>query len=635
MATLRRCLGVDLGSNAVKVVELAIDRKGVRVIAAGSEETGVEPATGADERKAAIAKALKSVIRKNKMSSRHAIFALPGQKVFVRRFRLPETTPERMEKIVAFEARQQIPFPIDKTDLQWQFFPLPGEGEVEVLLVAVRHDEVREYMTLANRTGLKSMCVSVSSFALFNAQTFFSRPAAEIDKRLAELTSPRGGKSPGGLAALKKLSKKKKGAEETAADQQETQGGFEFEEVRGYVNIGAGAMDLIIAPQGKNPAPKFSRSVPTAGNEVTRSIMQACDIASFPDAERIKKFQTKLASFDFDTDDDPNLNQTACAAATQSVDRLVAELRRSLDFFITQPDGMAVDALAISGGQALMPGLAKYIEEKLTIPVTLTESAPDGLPFKWPDGTKATEYMVALGLALQGVGLSTVGVDFLPEDRKILRDFPYKTVGVMGALLAGAIVMTFGAGDTFAVKYANAATSARDLANSNKPRISAMQMIQDRQNKVAGDFDKFREGVGQRNYWMDFLALVSEQKPADVLVLDVFGNHDGFVRIVGACESQRSAADFNSNLKTNLKELDTEPELKDIRQAQGAQLGMPDKPTVFRFVIELKTGDKLNRLEVTPTPDPNKNQGQPMRPGMPGGGGRFSRPTGVGAGILE
>ncbi len=605
MAPLKKCLGVDLGSNTVKVVEVAIDRKGVRVLAVGSEETGVEPSTPVEERKTAIAKALKSVLRKNKMSAKHAIFALPGQKVFIRRFRLPATTPERLERIIAFEARQQIPFPIEKTDLQWQTFPIAEEDEVEVLLVAVRHDEVRDYMSIVNKCGLKPVALSVSSFALFNSQTFLNRTPEEIAKFVEKAKSADGGK---GGSLLGKLGRKKKAEEAETQEEDMGEDSFGMEEVRGFVNLGASAMDLIIAPQGKHPSPKFSRSVPAAGNDVTRAILQATEVGSFADAERIKKHQTKLMTFDFEYEEDPNLNTTACSAATQAVDRIVSELRRSLDFFITQPDGMAVDSVVLSGGQSLIPGLAAYIEEKLTIPVVLTEGVPDNHPMVWPGDSNLSEYVIALGLGLQGVGFGTVEVDFLPDDRKITRDFPYKIVGILGVLLAGSIVLSYNSGDHYAAVYRDGSGSLRSKAGANKPRLDAQKKVEDRHVEVAGNFDALREAVGQRNYWPDFLALVSEVKPADVLVLSILGNHDGFVRIRGACESQRSAADFNTALKDSIEELDSAPQLKDIREVSGQTVGIADKPRVFTFLIELKTGDKYNRLEVTPTPSPEQLQ---------------------------
>ncbi|MBI5154770.1 pilus assembly protein PilM, partial [Candidatus Poribacteria bacterium] len=153
MATLKRCLGVDLGSNTVKVAEVAIEKSGVRILRAVAAETNIEPGASPEERRTAVTKVLREILRKNKITTKKAVFALPGQKVFIRRFRLPETTPDRLERIVRFEAHQQIPFPLDKTDLQWQFFPIPEEKEVEVLLVAVRHEEVSEFMAVVDKTG--------------------------------------------------------------------------------------------------------------------------------------------------------------------------------------------------------------------------------------------------------------------------------------------------------------------------------------------------------------------------------------------------------------------------------------------------------------------------------------------------
>src|SRR5690606_13029165 len=134
----KKCLGVDLGTSSVKLVELSVERGGVRVVKAVSAETNLDPSASPEEKRDILVKTLKEMLKGAKISTKDAIFSMPGQKVFIRRFRLPETSPERLDRIVRFEARQQIPFPPEQTDLQFQFTYFPEDKEVEVLLVAVR-----------------------------------------------------------------------------------------------------------------------------------------------------------------------------------------------------------------------------------------------------------------------------------------------------------------------------------------------------------------------------------------------------------------------------------------------------------------------------------------------------------------
>ncbi len=595
MAMLKKCLGVDLGSNTVKVVEMSADRKNLKILTVASAETNIEPTASVEDRRAAIVKALKDLLKRNKVSCKEAVFALPGQKVFIRRFRLPETSTERLDKIVAFEARQQIPFPIEKTDLQWQFFPIPEDREVEVLLVAVRHDEVREFMSLVDKTGLKPVAVAVSSFALFNTQTFLQRSPDDVKKLVED------------LGAKKKKPTKKKGVQddETAVDQEDD---FVFEEVKGFVNIGAAAMDLAIAQLGQQPLLKFSRSVPSAGNDVTRAIMSSCKVSNFQDAERIKKHQCKLMTFDFDFEVDGSINNDACKAATHAVDRIISELRRSLDFFISQPDGMAVDSLVISGGQSMLSGMASYIEEKLSVPVTLTEEFEEGFPLAWPGGV-LSEQVVAFGLALQGVGLGSVAVDFLPTERKITRDFPYRSTAIMVVLLLGAVAVSSQAGKNYIAQFEQQKTVIEGQLSLNQSGIARAMEAQQRHSDLAAKVEDFSKGINDRGYWMEFLTSVSEVKPSDVLVNQITCGFDGSIRIVGVSELQRSAADFNNALRDLVENPLEIPELVDVVPVPGERVGMPGKPQVFRFVITLKTSDKVNRLEVTPTPEPASEAG--------------------------
>lgn len=690
MNALKKCLGVDLGSNAVKIVEAAVERDTVRILNSASAETLADPAAPVEERRAAIVKTLKDLLKKSKISTKDAVFAMPGQKFFVRRFRLPETTPERLERIIKFEARQQIPFPIDKTYLQYQYSHVPEDREVEVLLVAVRLDEIKDYMKLADRAGLKIRQVTVSSLAVFNAQNFLQLEGEQLAERISQRkksaekiaeeeaakseaakAGASGGEAPkkadaksgakkGGLNidAVKGLLdsvpflSKKKGKPEPEAEQPadaeedeekfgDEEEEFIFEEVVAYVNIGATALDLVIAQHGKEAILKFARSVPSAGgNDVTRAIFKQCGVQNFFDAERIKKHQTQLSVFGEGADTAADVNEDASAAASDAVEmRIVSEVRKSLDYFISQPDGMAVDKVILSGGQALMPGMAEFLEDRLTMPVSLVNELPPDSPvtFKGTLPDDFAPFIPALGMAVQGLGISGASVDFLPEDRKITRDFPYTTVAAMAVLLAGVVGLGSQAGLEQAGEYSAEASRARRALEGVQDQINLARNVQNQHNEVADRYERFAQGIGQRDYWLQMLSDIESVKPPGVMVARFDARHDGSVTLGVVVESRVQAADFNSALRDLLEEPREAPELSNPGTHAGAQFGF-DAERVFTFTISFRTGDKYNLLRVTPTPDPAAAQrgvlGRPgqqrpgqARPGQPraprtGAGGR-------------
>lgn len=636
MPQLRQCLGVDLGFNTVKIVELAIDKNSVRVIRAASAPTGATPSMSADESRNCIASAARDLIKKARFGSRQAVFSISGQKVFIRRFRLPATNEERLARIIQYEARQQIPFPLDKTILQYQYRQLPEENEVEVLLVALRIDEVRGFMQVAQRTGLTPTCVGVSSFALFSAHQFISldeKGAAQLFESLSKKKKKGGGFA---LGRKKGASAPEEAAEE-AAPEDET---FSYEEVKGYVNLGATSYDLAIGKASKGGGMiGFTRTVPMGGDEMTKAIMKQCNVESFYDAERIKTSSTQLLSFAFDAEEDSQINQDASQAITDVADKMVSEIRRSLDFYITQPDGMAIDSLVLSGGQALLPGMDSYLEEKLTVPVTIIKEPPEKSALQWPASAgPITPFMIAIGLGLQGLNVSTIKVDFLPEERKIVRDFPYRVTAVMIIILAALIGFSTQAGKGYAVKYRTMKDSILAEATRYQGQAKQFEETQALHDQVAEEYVALNKSFGQRRFWMDVLAKISEIKPPEVLIEDIQLEHDGRVTIIGSSELQVSAADLVDGIKAAFGEnVDVWPGKE---PGNFIDFVVPRTPTAggsstqsSQFGITFLLKEKVNHLKITPTPAPSPTGGAAgFNPGFrPGGnpafpgGGRPSR----------
>lgn len=635
MAPLKQCLGIDLGFNSVKIVELALDRNSVRVVRAASAPTGATPSMSPEEVRTCMVTCARDLLKKGRFGVRKAVFSISGHKVFIRRFRLPKTSEERIARIIQYEARQQIPFPLDKTSLQYQHREIPEENEVEVLLVAVRTDEVRDFMQIVNRLPVKPVCVAVSSFALFSANRFLGL-TEEQTERVFEQVSARKKKA-------KKPKKAKKGAPvEEEAPELDEEGGeeeFVFEEVKGFVNIGATSLDLAIGKTsdfGSNIG--FVRTVPHGGNEMTNAIMRTCQVDSFHDAERIKTSSTQLMSFNFDFEDEETINQEASGAVTEVTDRLVTELRRTLDYYITQPDGMAIDNLVLCGGQAQLKGIDSYLEEKLTVPVTLVSEIPESSPLKWQESHgPISPFVISVGLALQGLGLSDLRIDFLPEERKITRDFPYKMAAVMVLLLAGTAGIASQAGKDYAQKYAQEAQRLQQDIMREQRQVEVFEQAQGLHDDVANRFVELSRSFGQRDYWVEFLIRLTEALPPDVMLEDIRLNHDGEVRIQGLSEEPVSAANMASALerlfRDRLREArgeETNPSIEDVSDLGEAPpyWGNPRPPQ--RFVLTMRMRDKFNHLDVTPTPSPTPVGGG-FGGGMDGFFGGFG-PGGVGGG---
>jgi type IV pilus assembly protein PilM len=643
MAVVKKCVGIDLGNDSIKVAELVCEKNTVRLLKAAYANLEIPQDASRADRNKMIVNVLRGLLRSNRINTKEAVFCVPGQTVFVRRFRLPKTTEERLSRIINYEARQQIPFPIEKTMLEYQISEMKGEMEVEVFVVALKKDVLHEFMDLVDKTGLKPLGISVSTLALFNYHSLDSLPAEKMSERLTKgkrnfafnLKLP---------PFLTKLKKGGKSVQETAPSElkeKEEEEAAASEIVRAYLNIGATMTDLTIGTSGLKPTLGFTRSIPLAGNTMTQAIMEHCQgVSDIKEAERIKRESTVILTPYAETE--PSVNEQASEAATGVVDRIIAELRRSLDFYISQPDGVAVDEIILSGGQAQLPNLAKYIEDKLGIPVKQYE-APFGQNIK---GIESTDkdiifYPIAIGLALAGIGLASLQVDFLPPERKVAIRFKKKRgfVLVLAGLVCGTIILGAMSGDHYIAIYREQTVQYQDEYTKYDPIIKRIESVTKVEEDLKTKFDKLSIGLTtERDYplqrWLDVL----KAKPADVLISSLKVFPDGTVIVEGYTEDQNSAVKFSEILNTDLLEK------RHLLEGKGARLvdiktefNELFKKDVSKFTINMKYKGRYSRVqEVTPetvAPGTPPERG-PVAPAAPIGPAR-PMPSGRGAGLPE
>lgn len=616
MPARKRCLGVDIGNSSVKIAELVTDKEGnITITKLIKEELNTLPTAPEEERRAEVISAIRRALKENKISTREAVFCIPGHAVIIRRIKIPKTTPERMKRIIQYEAREQIPFPPDISRLEFQAFEADTEtGEVEVLMVAIRKDHLANYLATINRVPLKPIGIGVSSFALFNYYAFqydtkqvspeVTPPPEEKKKKSGFFQLPKLN-----LKSKKKTKKEPEPAEEKVPEEEPTPEEISYAEVKAYVNIGLSSFDLCIGRHERVSRFGFARSVPRAGMEITVSIQKRLGLTDYMEAEKIKREKTAIiAGESIESLSSRGINVEASEAATSAVDRIIADIRRSLDFYVSQPDGMMVDGISLSGGESHLPELTTYLEERLGIPVDLVTRI-DSPKLRIDPGVSETDivsFPIAIGLALQGLEASRVSIDFLPPDLKVVREFKSKRhlVGAMVGLLVLMIGLSSMGGNKYIQEFKERENLYKDILLRNEAQKKKADAIVKKREQLKEYFDKIAKAMPEkRDYWLEFMTEIQKQKPEDIwlelLVLDPNGN----VRIMGRSESERSVAEFIKNLKESLKDkFEEEPKLFSYQTVYDDNL----KRKVASFDIRAKCKDKKSVWQeekplVTPT----------------------------------
>jgi type IV pilus assembly protein PilM len=346
-------VGLDIGSSAIKAVELVAAGTGYRVVAFGIEPVPPDSIVdGAIVNARAVAESIKRVFQRHAGSSHNGAFrstevcaSLSGSAVIVKKITLPVMTRTELDDSIHWEAEQYIPFDIQDVNLDYQILD-PGtgpesRGSMDVLLVAAKKEKVGDYTSVIAQAGRTAVIVDVDAFALQNAY--------------------------------------------------ELNYGFEAGQVVVLLNAGASAVNINILLGDQSV---FTRDISMGGNAYTEAVQKELGLP-FDAAERLKK-GTPVDGATFE-DAQPILH-----AVTEN---LLLEIQKTFDFFKGTAGSDRIDRIILSGGAAHVDGFRQTLQERFGAPVedfepfrkiTWDAKKIGALPVE-PAATAA----VAVGLALR------------------------------------------------------------------------------------------------------------------------------------------------------------------------------------------------------------------------------------------
>ncbi len=347
----RAVVGLDIGSSAVKAVELKPAGKGFRVAAFGLEPVPADAIVdGAIMDAAAVSGAIRRLFAGNKAFRASEVCAsLSGNAVIVKKISLPVMTEAELGESVYWEAEQYIPFDIQDVNLDYQILDAgrgaDSKGTMEVLLVAAKKEKIADYMGVISQAGRVPVVVDVDAFALQNAY--------------------------------------------------ETNYGLEPQAVVVLLNAGASAINVNIL-NGEQSV--FTRDISSGGNAYTEAVQKELNVP-FESAEALKKGQA-IDGVSFD-DVKPVLH-----AMTENV---LLEIQKTFDFFKATASSDRIDRIVVSGGASRVDGFATALEERFGAPVEAFDPfrkiaiEPSRLGIGDPEAIAPTT-AVAVGLALRKAG---------------------------------------------------------------------------------------------------------------------------------------------------------------------------------------------------------------------------------------
>src|SRR5262249_30867321 len=138
MTVYPQIVTLNLGAQTLSLARFQTQPNDLLVLT-GYERQEILSDPGGD-RPRQIAEAMPGMFRRLGIKPGKVYYAVSSQAVFTRFVKLPLFDSEKIERIIGFEAQQNVPFPIDEVIWDYQLAGSDLEQGLEVVLVAIKTD---------------------------------------------------------------------------------------------------------------------------------------------------------------------------------------------------------------------------------------------------------------------------------------------------------------------------------------------------------------------------------------------------------------------------------------------------------------------------------------------------------------
>ena len=166
-------VGIDIGANAVKVLQLSRSGRQWTVqryaVEPSPRNTLVENAISDIDQ---LSQTIERAVKKSGTRLKRAAVAISTAHIITKTITMPSgLTDEELEEQIELEADHYIPYPLEEVNLDFEVLG-PSESsrhEDEVLIAACRKEIVEDYVAAIEQAGLQAAVVDVDAFAIENA----------------------------------------------------------------------------------------------------------------------------------------------------------------------------------------------------------------------------------------------------------------------------------------------------------------------------------------------------------------------------------------------------------------------------------------------------------------------------------
>jgi type IV pilus assembly protein PilM len=478
MASGTRVVTIDIGTSTIKFGEFGVGRGGtLTLLRFGAAELGLDP-NKEEDRGRFITPTLSKLLQENRIRGREVLLSIAGQSVFMRFVKLPPVAPAQVGQVVAFEAQQNVPFPIDEVTWDYQMMPnrAAGAAEAEAVIVAIKKDVLEAEVAAVERAGVTIKRVDVAPFALLNAFRYSEPPSDECSL---------------------------------------------------IIDMGARSTNLLFVEKSSF----WIRNIPIAGNQISQSICNEMQ-EPFVAAETLKKGKgfVSLGGVYADPEDADAARISKLIRATMT--RLHVDINRSIAYYRTTLNGAPPKRVFLTGGSSQLPYLDLFIGDKLSLPVTYFNPlrnvtlAPTVNTAQLQEGNCYTGELV--GLALRETGSTPAEINLEAPTLAARADKRRKQPYFFAALAAWIALFA-----CLAAYYYQQNVIAQQVNDALTAKTQGLRIYANKVTALAKQADNLQATLSQiaalgkqRNAWPSILQTLNDKIPSGVWITELKPAYD-------------------------------------------------------------------------------------------------------------
>jgi type IV pilus assembly protein PilM len=354
-------IGLDIGSHSIKLVGLKMTSKGPFLTCLGMKEI---PPNKDKEDVNTFSEILRGLLEEVGLRTKKVNLVVSGSGVQIKRISVPSLPRAELKEAVRWEIKNHLPFPVETAEIVFHIVKEYVDDNVkklDMMVVACPKQLIDRTLSIAEGAGLQPIHLDVGPFALWNTLLVWNQ--------------------------LKK--------EETAA----------------LIDLGAEKTGIYIF---KDRILQFSREITPAGADITRAIMEGIGSEENPEliyerAEGLKQemeipSESKISFF-----------------VRPVLEKLSAEIGRSLDYYRAQFNEEQIDRILLTGGGANLKNIVSYLAGELRLPIELFNPLSDILFDPKRIGTQFLNQMGSLFTIAVGVAFpEPKRIELLPAKESFL-----------------------------------------------------------------------------------------------------------------------------------------------------------------------------------------------------------------------